>query len=180
MKRRTRLAIAASYATAVMFAFPSIAFADTQHRVVAGDTLWSIVIANGTTWQTLAAYNHIQNPNLIFVDQIVQIPDSSSVAPAPAPVVTQAPVPIHHENVTTLPTQAYTAPAYGGFQACVAQRESGNGSGSGNIYGFLQSTWNSLGLSGSPGSASRAQQDAAFQKLYAKDGTSPWSPYDGC
>jgi hypothetical protein len=66
------------------------------------------------------------------------------------------------------------------FQACVAMRESGNGRGSSNIYGFLQPTWSSLGLPGSPGSASRAQQDAAFAMLYAKDGKAPWSPYDGC
>jgi hypothetical protein len=59
-------------------------------------------------------------------------------------------------------------------------RESGNGSGSPNIYGFLPSTWASLGRQGSPGAASRAEQDAAFWQLYARDGTAPWAPYDGC
>jgi len=187
MKRRTRLVIAASCAVAV-FAAPSAAYAETQHHVVTGDTLWAIGIANHTTWQALAAYNHIQNPNLIFVDQIVKIPPKGYVAPelpappAPTPVVTQAPAPVHHyQNVTTLPTRTTYRPSYNsGFQACVATRESGNGSGSSNIYGILDSTWRSLGRSGSAWSASRAEQDAAFAQLYAMDGTSPWAPYDGC
>jgi hypothetical protein len=62
----------------------------------------------------------------------------------------------------------------------VALRESGNGSGSPNIYGFLDSTWHSLGYPGSPGSYSRATQDQAFTRLYAQNGTAPWAPYDGC
>jgi len=181
LKRRTRLAIAAGCATAV-FAFPSAAFAETQHHVVSGDTLWAIGIANNTTWQELAAYNNIPNPNLIFVDQIVKIPPKGYVAPTPQPVVTQAPAPVHHyQNVTTLPTRTTYRPSYNsGFQACVATRESGNGSGSSNIYGILDSTWHSLGRSGSAWSASRADQDAAFAQLYAMDGTQPWAPYDGC
>jgi hypothetical protein len=48
------------------------------------------------------------------------------------------------------------------------------------MYGILPSTWASLGLSGTAGSASVAQQTQAFQQLYAQDGTSPWAPYDGC
>jgi Transglycosylase-like domain len=67
-----------------------------------------------------------------------------------------------------------------GFQACVAYRESGDGVSSSDIYGFLPSTWASLGLPGSPYTASPAQQDAAFQMLYARDGSAPWAPYDGC
>jgi hypothetical protein len=62
----------------------------------------------------------------------------------------------------------------------VALRESGNGSGSSNIYGILDSTWHSLGRSGSAWTASKAEQDAAFAQLYARYGTSPWAPYDGC
>jgi hypothetical protein len=75
---------------------------------------------------------------------------------------------------------AGSAGAAGGFQACVAYRESGDGVSSSDIYGFLPSTWASLGLPGSPYTATRAQQDAAFQMLYARDGAAPWAPYDGC
>ncbi len=48
------------------------------------------------------------------------------------------------------------------------------------LYGILPSTWQSLGYSGTAGQASVAQQDQAFQRLYAQDGTSPWAQYDGC
>ena len=68
------------------------------------------------------------------------------------------------------------------FQQCVAWRESGNNptASSAGMYGILPSTWASLGLSGTAGSASVAQQSQAFQRLYAQYGTSPWAPYDGC
>jgi len=48
----------------------------------------------------------------------------------------------------------------------------------------LPSTWAALGFAGSyPGGAQTAPvgvQEAAFSKLYAEAGTSPWAPYDGC
>jgi LysM repeat protein len=68
------------------------------------------------------------------------------------------------------------------FQQCVAWRESGNNptASSSGLYGILPSTWASLGYSGTAGSASVAQQNQAFQQLYAQDGTAPWAPYDGC
>jgi LysM repeat protein len=154
--------------------------------VVSGDTLSGIAASHPpSTWPGIAAYNHIANPNLIFPGQVFTIPPAGYVGTAvfpripavSAPVVRYtAPVPVHH-YVAPAPV-SYSAP--GSYQACVAMRESGNGSGSSNIYGFLQGTWSSLGLSGSPGSASRATQDTAFQMLYARDGRAPWSPYDGC
>lgn len=162
-----------------------------RYRVVSGDSLWLIGTRTHRTWQALASFNHIPNPNLIFVDQIVTIPPATYVGaasvPAPAPSYTPPP---RHQTTYTAPTRTYTPPvsrpvvrsygAPGSFQACVALRESGNGSGSSNIYGILDSTWRSLGRSGSAWSASRAEQDAAFAQLYAKDGTQPWAPYDGC
>jgi hypothetical protein len=68
------------------------------------------------------------------------------------------------------------------FQQCVAWRESGNNptASSSGLYGILPSTWASLGYSGTAGAASVAQQNQAFQQLYAQDGTAPWAPYDGC
>jgi hypothetical protein len=78
-----------------------------------------------------------------------------------------------------------TAP--GSFRNCVIQRESsGNpravnpSSGAGGLYGFLPSTWHSLGFSGLPENASVAEQNDAFAKEYAQSGTSAWAPYDGC
>jgi LysM repeat protein len=67
------------------------------------------------------------------------------------------------------------------FEKCVSWRESGNTpTDPDGLYGFLPSTWQQLGYSGTAGQASAATQHAAFQKAYAMWGTSPWAPYDGC
>jgi LysM repeat protein len=83
--------------------------------------------------------------------------------------------------------QLVSAGAPGGFQACVISRESGGNpravnasSGAGGLYQFLPSTWASLGYSGLPEDASVATQNAAFQQEFALNGTSPWTPSDGC
>jgi hypothetical protein len=41
-------------------------------------------------------------------------------------------------------------------------------------YQFDQSTWSSVGMSGSACGASPAQQDIAAQRLYAQRGSEPW------
>lgn len=99
-------------------------------------------------------------------------PTPAQADPAPAPVQAAA---------------ASYSGAPGSFQACVISRESGGdptavnpSSGAGGLYGFLPSTWASLGYSGLPENAPVAEQNAAFEKLYAEDGTSPWGAYDGC
>jgi hypothetical protein len=68
------------------------------------------------------------------------------------------------------------------FERCVAWRESGNNptASSAGLFGILPSTWASLGYPGTAGEASVAMQKAAFDRLYAQYGTSPWAPYDGC
>jgi LysM repeat protein len=153
-----------------------------------GDTLSAIGARTSRTWEQLASYNHIPNPNLIYVDQVFTIPPRGYVPTSPVvlpvaqvrptPVVTHYSAPVVHSTPVhySAPAPSYSS----GFQACVAWRESGNGSGSSNIYGILNSTWASLGRSGSAYTASRAEQDAAFAQLYAEDGSRPWAPYDGC
>lgn len=67
------------------------AFADTSYTVKEGDVLWKIAQKYKTTWQALAEYNKLANPNLIYADQKLAIPDGSA---APAPAQPQpAPVP---------------------------------------------------------------------------------------
>jgi LysM repeat protein len=77
------------------------------------------------------------------------------------------------------------------FESCVISRESGGNpravnpaSGAGGLFQFLPSTWAGLGFAADyPGGAQTAPvgvQEAAFAKLYAEAGTSPWRPYDGC
>lgn len=72
------------------------AFADTSYTVKEGDVLWKIAQQHGTTWQSLAEYNKLANPNLIYVNQKIAIPDGSSGTkpapsqPEPAPVQPEA------------------------------------------------------------------------------------------
>lgn len=85
-------------------------------------------------------------------------------------------------SASTGTSSASTGSAPSSFQQCVSWRESGNNptASSSGLYGILPSTWASLGYSGTACFASVAQQNQAFQQLYAQDGTSPWAPYDGC
>ncbi len=60
------------------------AVTSTTYRVMAGDTLGSIAARFGTTWSALAALNHLANPNLIYVGQVLQIGGSSSGGSGPS------------------------------------------------------------------------------------------------
>ncbi|HWQ51851.1 MAG TPA: flavocytochrome c [Terriglobales bacterium] len=59
-----------------------------SYTVVPGDVLWKIAEKFGTDYKTLAAYNGIENPNLIFPGQIIKWDEA-----APAPVPTPEPEP---------------------------------------------------------------------------------------
>lgn len=50
------------------------------YTVKAGDTLSGIAAKYGTTYQAIAAYNGIKNPNLIFVGQKIKIPAGNAGA----------------------------------------------------------------------------------------------------
>ena len=58
--------------------YTGVSGSDTVYTVKAGDTLSGIAAKYGTTYQTLAAYNGISNPNKISVGQKIKIPGSSS------------------------------------------------------------------------------------------------------
>lgn len=67
----------------------------------------------------------------------------------------------------------------GGWLAKVRQCESGGNYSArsgpyGGAYQFDQKTWNSVGGSGDPASASPAEQDKRASMLRAQRGTSPW------
>lgn len=53
------------------------------YTVKAGDTLSGIAAKYGTTYQELAKYNGIENPNLIYPGQEIKIPGTEKPAPAP-------------------------------------------------------------------------------------------------
>lgn len=47
---------------------------EVSYIVVSGDVLWRIAEKYNTTWQALAEYNKLANPNLIYPDQIIRVP----------------------------------------------------------------------------------------------------------
>jgi len=53
---------------------PETIKSETSYTVVAGDVLWKIAVKYNTTWETLAKYNNLANPNLIFPGQIIKVP----------------------------------------------------------------------------------------------------------
>lgn len=57
---------------------PSSSNSDTIYKVNKGDTLSGIAKRFGTTYQALAKYNSISNPNIIYVGQTIRIPASNS------------------------------------------------------------------------------------------------------
>lgn len=50
----------------------------TSYTVKKGDTLSEIAAKYGTTYQTLASYNGIANPNKIYAGQVIKIPNGTS------------------------------------------------------------------------------------------------------
>lgn len=52
---------------------------DIEYIVQKGDTLTSIAQKYNTTYQKLAEYNNISNPNLILIGQVIKIPNNSKI-----------------------------------------------------------------------------------------------------
>lgn len=81
---------------------------------------------------------------------------------------------------------------FSAFKACVAMRESGDGTTSSNIYGILGGLWPGVPnpqvdpwypLASQYKSAWDAPawvQSKVFDMIYAQQGTGPWAAYDGC
>lgn len=72
------------------FASSGCASGAQAYQVKSGDTLGSVAASNKTSWQKLASYNHIANPNLIYVNQTICIPGASVVSSDSQPVNSQA------------------------------------------------------------------------------------------
>lgn len=60
---------------------------DTVYTVKAGDTLSGIAAKYGTTYQKLASYNGISNPNIIHIGQKIKIPSGQATSMAWTPKV---------------------------------------------------------------------------------------------
>ncbi len=74
-----------------------------SYIVQQGDDLRSIAESFGTTWQVLANFNNLVNPNLIFPGQEIIVPAAGTTAPTtpttqPIPAPTQPPAPPAPQN----------------------------------------------------------------------------------
>jgi hypothetical protein len=169
--------------------------------VAPGDTLSSLAAryyGSAATWPALWWTNRgeVHNPNSVRTGQVLTLSPwhpkaewllhAAQQAAAPPPqeaTLISSAQPIVSAGVTRV-----NASDYSGFQGCVISRESGGDpyaqnpvSTASGLYGFLDSTWTAItGLPGPARDYSVAEQNAAFEKEYQEDGTSPWAPYDGC
>ncbi len=207
MRVRTRIITAVGTGTAITVLAAGPAMAST-HTVQAGETLSGIAAQSGQSLARVEADNpQITNPNVITVGELVHVwggnaslaplraqsggstksstsqgsTTQGSTAQASDSQASSASASGSQSSSTPASTSSGTGSAPSSFQQCVAWRESSNTpTDPDGLYGILPSTWQSLGYSGTAGQASVAQQDQAFQRLYAQDGTSPWAQYDGC
>src|SRR5579864_7007417 len=87
----------------------------STYVVKAGDDLYRIALAAGTTWPVLQQLNGIVNPNLIFVGQTLCVP-TQIVLPGVTLTPTEiTPTPEVTETPTTVPTGPITLPPAGVF-----------------------------------------------------------------
>lgn len=91
---------------------------DRVYTVVGGDTLSGIAYRYGTSWASLASYNHIHNPNLIYVHQVICIPGHGSANGGG-----HSSPPVSHPPVNSPPSNGH-APV-----------------GSGNVFPYGSCTW---------------------------------------
>ncbi len=105
---------------AFAYSHTSCAKSDKRYVVVQGDTLSWIAYRYHMNWSALASYDHIANPDLIFVDQVVCIPvqgfstatQAQQVSTAPHVTQTQAPrtPPVTRSNPPTQVQQPVVTP----------------------------------------------------------------------
>lgn len=166
--------------------------------VVAGDTLSGIAARTARTWPQLWKWNHIPNPDLIYVGQVVEIPAASYnpgsyaypvSAPAPTPSYTPpAPTHTYASTRTYTPAPRQTVVSGGNYASggsgvwgCIGQHESGNNpaTNTGNgYYGAFQDTisaWRAGGGGpGLPSNYSYSEQLRVNENLQAQVGWGAW------
>ena len=160
------------------------------HTVTAGESLSMISRAElGTPerWVEIFAVNRstIASPDVLHVGQVLDIPASPVDVPADllASLVTApAPAPLASRQPATIGTQGVVSSGGGGgnlaaIRACESSGNYGAVSADGlygGAYQFDRQTWQSVGGSGNPATASPAEQDARASQLWSQRGSNPW------
>ncbi|MDD3167910.1 MAG: amidohydrolase family protein [Eubacteriales bacterium] len=90
---KKRILISILLITALVIGSFGFSCGANSYTVQAGDVLWKVAEQYQTTYQELAKYNQIKDPDLIYVNQVIKIPDLAPDEPAedisdtvPAPV----------------------------------------------------------------------------------------------
>ncbi len=78
---KKRMAFSVLLITILVLGSFGFSFGANSYTVQAGDVLWKIAEQYQTTYQELAKFNQIGNPNLIYVNQVIQIPDQNPAEP---------------------------------------------------------------------------------------------------
>jgi peptidoglycan endopeptidase LytE len=148
--------------------------------VASGDTLSGIAAQHHTTYQALAARNHIANPDLIFVGEKVIIAKggysswtSSGKSPSPSSSSSSS---SSFSSASSGSSSGYHIPGMSdSTAACIAFRESTNGQASSNVFQITPgSGYNVSGMT-------LGQQEQVAGKIAASQGAhSAWGVYDGC
>lgn len=176
---------------------PTGAGGPVSHNVTvqSGDSLTTIAQTNATTYVRIYDANtNINNPDLIYPDQVIRIPANSEqladrALPSDAPVATVAPTPAPVTNdqvvapAPVAPAVVATPVAYTGggsvWTSLANCESSGNwaiDTGNG-FYGGLQftlSSWEAVGGSGYPNNASPSEQIARAEILQSRQGWGAW------
>ena len=84
---KKRFAFSILLITVLIFSSFGFSFGANSYTVQQGDVLWKIAEQYNLTYQDLAKYNQIKDPNVIYTGQIIKIPDSNAAA-VPAPTDT--------------------------------------------------------------------------------------------
>lgn len=163
-------------------------------KAASDDTLWTIAQRSGVTPQRLYAANpQVADPKKLSAGEDVRVPASgeqlqSRPMPTDLPQTDTVQTPVAVASPPPLPPPQPPAPAtpaaapLGDTTAWdrLAQCESGghwNENTGNGFYGGLQftlGTWRSVGGTGLPNQASRAEQIHRGEILQARDGWGPW------
>lgn len=92
MKKFTKKVVSLALTSALVLSVCATAMAG-EYVVQKGDYLSKIAPKYETTWQELAKLNKLANPNLIYPNQVLQVPDLAKPE-TPAPVVPETPAPV--------------------------------------------------------------------------------------
>lgn len=163
----------AAFAAIILLPFSAASASTLQtYRVQPGDTLSGIAARYHTTVDALAVANHLANPNLILVGEVLTVaPGQPAAATTTDDVVSSTPITTPSASATT---------SGSGIWACIAAHESGGnpsedtGNGYYGAYQFTLSSWAAAGGTGLPQDASLATQTAAAQRLQQLQGWGAW------